>query len=149
MANLSFSTVRTNAYTELYNLLQTGTYAISTNNIHPSYNNKQVIKEGYPQLIIYEPEIATTRLGLAPVTALHTFDIRFVIEVIHNSAANAKTIADEVINKILSGRVVLSAAGIREINFEFDSIEVIEWKQYQSNHHYRLNMNARYIVKQS
>ena len=64
MATLTLATVRTNSYTEIYNLLQTGTNAITTSNIHPSYNNTQTIQEGYPQVIVLEPTVIIRQLTM-------------------------------------------------------------------------------------
>ena len=43
---ITIATIRNAIYTALYNHLQTGTYAITSNNIYPNFNHEQIIKDG-------------------------------------------------------------------------------------------------------
>ena len=150
MVTLTLATVRTNAYTELYNLLQTGSFAITTSNIHPSYNNNQTIKENYPQVIVNEPLTSFERKTMGgsgtSTTKLYNVPIRIKIDIYHNSAANAKTVADEVCNSIITGRETLRQKCLYNIDFDSDDINVVEYAQHKSIHQYSLNLSATFMV---
>ena len=59
---ITLATIRTSIYTTIYKHLQSGTYAISTDNIHPSFNRLQLLQEDYPQVIINAPKIQMSKL---------------------------------------------------------------------------------------
>ncbi len=145
MATLTLATVRTNAYNEVHDILQT-TNAISTDNIHPSYNNNQTIKEGYPQVIVNEPRSSWTKKTMggsnSTATKLYMIPFTIAIDVYHNSASNAKTLTDEVTEKLIGSRETLRTKGIFDIEFDDDDIDVTEYKQHKSIHKYTVNFNA-------
>ena len=145
MATLTVATVRTNFYAEIYAHLQTGTYAISSNNIHPSFNNEQVLKEGYPQVVI-KVKADLKRLTLAPVLPRWRANMHCSILVIDESSANSKTVADQIIDKITSGLSVLRGFGIMNLEFETDSDEQdINYTQEKTIHPRTINFKAIYI----
>jgi len=122
MANLSVATIRTNSYTEIYNHLQTGTYALTTNNIHPSFNNEQVLKEGYPQVVI-KVKSDLKRLTISPTSPKWISTITCSILVWEDSSADSKSVADQIVDKITSGLSVLRSKGIMKLQFEDDDDE--------------------------
>lgn len=93
----SINTIRTDAYNAMNLLLTDATYGITTSNIHSRYNDKNALQEGYPQVII------------KPIITRHSEGFRrngqwayvnYEILVYHNSPENARTVADEIDNKI-------------------------------------------------
>ena len=144
MANLTIATVRTNAYTEIYNHLQTGTYAITSNNIYPNFNHEQIIKDGYPSIVINKPKINFERLTLASLGRWRV-PISVEIECWHNSAANAKTVADKITEKILSGISVLRSKGMYNIEFDGDDTQTIQYTQEKALSVYFIRFKATYI----
>lgn len=141
---ISISTIRTDVYTTIYNHIQTGTYAITTNNIHPSYNRLQSIQESYPQVIITEPIVSFDKLTMG-TKGLYEVPVVVNIDVYEDSSADAKTVADEVSNKILSGRSVLRDAGLKNIKFESDKVDVQPYSQVKTLHTYTISFGATYV----
>jgi hypothetical protein len=141
---ISFATVRNNLYTAVYDHLQTGTYAITSNNIHPSFNSEQVVTEGYPQVIIDEPKLAIERGSVAPREPIRNVPFKIPLEIHHNSAANAKTVADEVTNKIITGNQALRTAGLMMLEFDEEDVDVREYQENKSNHVYKMTLKGVY-----
>ena len=144
VANISLASVRALTYTHLYNFLQTGTYAITTDNIHPSYNHLQRIQEGYPQVIINEPTVEMAKMTFGPA-GQYEIPISVIIDIYEDDSAGAKTVADEVTNKIFTGRSVLNDVGLKRIKFEGDSIDVEPYSQIKTLHTYHLVFTAIYV----
>ena len=142
---LALSTIRTNVYTDVYNHLQTGTYAITTNNIHPVWKDEQLQDESHPQVIITniivpEDKITFGRVGMYEVS------ISFTIEAHHNSAANARTLADEILSKFKgAGKAVLESAKLNNIKLDSESYDMINWAPNELDHVYTMLFTARYI----
>lgn len=150
MATLTLATVRTNAFQEIFDCLQTDN-PITTNNIHASYNNKQTIKENYPQVIVNEPNVSFEKIGMGGVNsnsivALYRIPFRIQIDVYEDSAADAKTVADEVTEKIIGFRDTLRTSNIWNIQFDFDDHEVIEYHQSKSIHIYHIFFTAVFMA---
>ena len=150
MATLTLATVRTNGFQEIFDCLQTDN-PITTNNIHASYNNKQTIKEGYPQVIVNEPDVQFEKIGMGGVNsnsivALYRIPFRIQIDVYEDSAADAKTVADEVTEKIIGFRDTLRTSNIWNIQFDFDDHEVIEFHQDKSIHIYHISFTAIFMA---
>ena len=94
----SITTIRTNAYTAMYNLLSDATKGITNNtNIHSRYNDNNAAKEGYPQVII-KPIVTRRSEGFR--RSGQFADVNYNIIVYHNSPENARTVADEIDNSI-------------------------------------------------
>tara|TARA_Y100000310_G_C20633856_1_gene790124 strand:- start:466 stop:909 length:444 start_codon:yes stop_codon:yes gene_type:complete len=142
---LALSTIRTNIYTDIYNHLQTGTYALTTNNIHPVWKDEQLQDEGFPQVIITnilvpEDKLTFGRLGMYEIS------ISFTIEVHQNSAANARTDADELLDKLKgAGKGVLETAKLNNIKLESEEYNMINWAPNELDHIYTMVFSARYI----
>ena len=140
---ISLSTIRNNAYTTFFDHLQTGTYAISTNNIHTNYSDYRVRAEGYPQIIILSPLI--TQTGSTMTRSSQFFDINYTIEVYHNSAQNARTFSDEIMDKIDSGRSVFTTAKINNLRVTAEDYEVLYHGPKNEQHKITINWVGRYI----
>ena len=144
---ISLSTIRSSVYTTFYNHLQTGAYAITTNNIHPSYNRLQRIQESYPQVIINEPLVGEgVRLTTGRVNNVWEFDITVNIDIYEDSSADAKSVADEVMNKIIIGREVLRVAGFKRLAVASDSVDVEPYSQVKTLHTYTVSIIGVYKV---
>lgn len=141
---IALATIRSNVYTTLYNHLQTGTYAITTNNIHPSYNRLQMIQESYPQVVITEPIVEFTKLTFGS-TGLYEVPVTVSIEIYEDSSSDVKTVADEVSNKIITGRSVLQAVGLKRIKLEPDEAIAEPYSQVKTLHTYTLVFTATYV----
>ena len=146
------STVRTDIYTAFYNTLAvtSATKITNASSVHPSYNNRQTIREGYPQVVVHEPTVMTQRLTLggseAATTVLYRLPFSIRIDIHHNSAANARTVADEVYYSILKGKETLRVTNnLYDINFNEDNISVVEYTQRKSNHIYTINVTGLFM----
>src|SRR3990167_9779500 len=141
---ITIATIRNAIYTALYNYLQNGTYAITSNNIYPNFNHEQIIKDGYPSVIINKPHVPFKRLTVANLGRWKC-DFSVDIEVWHNSSENAKTVADQVTEKILSGILVLRSSGLSMIQFGDDSTNTIPYTQEKTLHTYTIKLSGNYI----
>ena len=97
-AGVTDATIRTSLWDGMYQTLQNGVFAISTNNIHQSMNDKLIESEGYPQVTIYTPEVEGTPISMSKKKLKKK--VTFRIDVYHTSAESMKSLADEVENKI-------------------------------------------------
>ena len=144
---ITLANVRTNTYTTFYNHLQTGAYAISTDNIHPSYNRLQRIQEDYPQVIINEPIVGSaTKLTTGRSNNVWEFPITVNIDIYEDSALDAKALADEIMNKLITGRSELSNAGFKRLRFESDTVDVEPYSQVKTLHTYTVSVSGIYKV---
>lgn len=131
MANLS--TLRTTSYTTCYNHLNAGTYKITNyNNIHPSYNDLQLKQEGFPQVIIRPPKISVKKNTIGGDIKEAIVD--YTIEVRHSSAANMRTVMDEVSNKIRTGVPVFTAANFYPLEEPKDNYDEIYFMPNKTMH---------------
>lgn len=141
---VTLATIRASSYTTMFNHLQTGTYALSTNNIHPSYNDNQLKTEGFPQIIILPPIVSQVKLTLSESQSIKEADVNYTIETYHSSAESAQAIADEVSNNINTGLNVFTAAGLRRVEFTEDDYERSFMGARTSVHKVTLNITFKY-----
>ena len=142
--SIALATIRTNIYTTLYNHLQTGTYAITSNNIHPSFNRDQTTKEGYPQIIITKPIVETSRLTFGSANSYSVpFTVR--IDLYEDSAAESKALADEVMNKLLSGKATLRTNGIKNLQLDEDDVDSTNFTASNTIHQYSVFVKGLFI----
>lgn len=113
---ISFSTLRNKAWMIVYNVLQTGTYAISEDSIFSAMNDQIVATEGYPLVIIEPPKISNNIVTLNR-DGFKKKSISFNIMVYHKTAENVKILTDEVENKLDSAWKVFYGAGMRNMEF--------------------------------
>ena len=145
------STIRTDIHTAFNNIIAVNSATkITSTNVQASYNNRQCIKEGYPQVIIKESTMPTQRLTIggtgSDTTSIYKIPFRIPIDIHHNSAANVKSVADEVYNAILLGKERLrSTYNLYDINFDEDSIQVVVYTQKSTNHIYTLNVTGLFM----
>ena len=109
-------TIRTSTWDTLYNHLQTGTYALSTNNIFSAWNSTLASDKGYPLVIIESPIVSFKKEN---INGEYTnSEIVFNLEVYHNSAQNVKALVDAITNSLLTGKVIFEAQRMMNINIE-------------------------------
>lgn len=113
--DIQLSTIRTDCWEALYNHLQTGDYAISTDNIFSSLNESLISEKGYPMVEIEPPTIGSVKLTLN--REIKGCTVTFTIKVYHDSSKELKVLADEVHNQIESGWKILSSAGLNRPDF--------------------------------
>ena len=133
---VALSTIRANSYTTMYSHLQTGTYAISTDNIHPNYTDSQLKSEGMPQVIIDVTVSSMDKITVGRNSPLYQANINYHITVFHSSAANARTLADEVINKIRTGLSVFYAVNLKGFTFDTDEYTKVYYAAKRTAHIY-------------
>lgn len=139
-------TIRTDLYTKFYNLLQTGTYALSTNNIHPHFNRLQLLQERYPQVIVTAPKVALEKVTFGRgANTKYVANFVVMIEAYHSSSANAKTIADEITQKIIIGESALNADNIKGIQVDSDDLDVTDHSAVDSTHMYTITVTGRVL----
>ncbi len=107
------ATIRHQAWLTLYNHLQTGTYAISTNNIYSAMNDALVKTVGYPFVIIEPPKVDNTSLTINEGDGRRR-TISFMIRVYHTSSKSLKILQDEIEDKITTGEIVLTRNRLRK-----------------------------------
>ena len=110
---ISLTNLDDNLWNIMYNHLQTGTYAISTDNIHGAMNDVQIDSEGYPQVIILTPKYELSKITM---DGKHTqLDVNFNVQVFHTNGENIKLLFGEIVGKILSGESVFLAEGLSQM----------------------------------
>ena len=145
---VALATIRKDAYEAMYDHLQTGAYAISTNNIHPVFTDNALAKEGFPQVII-KVRIKSHQLTIGQNPIIHA-EIQYEIQSIHNSSENAKDIADEIWNKIYTGKQTLAGHNLysNKENFSEDDYDMEYYAWNKIIHTYTQTFNFRYTHTQ-
>lgn len=145
-------TVRTDIHTAFNNIIavNTDTKITASAKVYASFNNRQLIRDDYPQIIIRESTVLLQKLTIgsseSAATDIYRIPIRVQIEVYHNSAANVKIVADEVFKGIIKGKERLRETyNIYDINFDEDSIQVIEYTQRKTLHIYTLTITGLFM----
>lgn len=124
------ATLRTTAWDEIYTYLQT-TNAISTNNIFSSWNSTLASDKGYP-LVIIEPPLASFE-KINVVGDMTSSEVAINIQVYNTSSQSCKSLADEVIAKLIAGRVTFSSAGLK--NMQIDAGSYDTWREGEKKIH--------------
>ena len=137
------ATIRTSTWDVMYNHLQTGTYAISTNNIFSAWNSNLANDKGYPLVILMPP---STSFEKATLTGEITeSEVVYNIEVYHTNAQNLKALADEITNSLITGRTVFS--GNRLMNMEISGDDYETWAEGSKKiHRVAFNVTYRYVA---
>ena len=139
---VSRATLRTDTWDTVYNHLQTGTYAISTSNIFSSMNSALIKSKGYPIVIIYPPN--TSFMKETVTGAITNSNINILIEVYDDNSQDVKALADEVTNKLITGKSVLQA--VRLMNMTIEDSDSDSWVEGQKKiHRISFNVTFRYI----
>jgi len=138
---VSKSTIRDNAWTDIYTYLQT-TNAISTNNIFSAWNSTLAEDKGYPLVIIGPPKTSFSKIDLQASST--NSEVVMTIEVYHNNSANLKALADEVTDKLEAGRSTFATAGI--FNMDIDSGSFDTWREGNKKiHHYAFDVSFNFM----
>jgi len=143
--SISASTIRDKSWLALYDLLQSGTYEISTDNIYGAMNDKLVSEVGYPLVIISPPNVSNTKLMLNR-DGIREATINFNIMVYHTSQANVKTLADEISYNIDKGWNNLAGQGLKNLNFEQDDYDYFTDGERGTIHVYNIPVSFRYVI---
>jgi len=141
---VGIATLTTDKWQILYDFLQTGTYALSTNNIYSAYNDELIANKGLPLVIIYPPSVS---ISLVDLPGNHKMvDIVYNIEVFHKTSKECKSLVDEIVNKLCAGQNVISAYDMRRKREGF--ISTLDYDSWQSGkhriHRYTVAVNYRY-----
>lgn len=144
---VTMATLSTTTWDVMYNHLQTGTYAISTNNIFSAYNDKIINDVGLPVVVIYPPTFSIKQLDMKGETLLAP--ISFMIEAYHKSAQDCKVLIDDIQNKIVVGYDVFAAARMKRPRDREEWINTISYDSWNHGdkhriHKYTLEVNFRY-----
>lgn len=108
---VTFATLRNNLWLAVNNTLESGTFAISTGNIHSAMNDAQIDSEGYPQVIVHKPTFDRDGLDLSNTSI--DCGTTFFVQIFHTTSASAGTLADEVENKFWIAQEVWDGLGLR------------------------------------
>lgn len=112
--SITGDTARDKAWIALYNHLQSGTYAITTNNIHSAMSDDLVKTEGYP-LVIIEPASTTNTKLTMNRDGIKERPITFNIMVYENTVILVEQLADEVEASIDNGWRNLAGSGLKNL----------------------------------
>jgi len=143
---MTFNQLTTQAWSIMYNHLQTGLYALSTDNIFSAYNDQLISNVGFPLVIIYPPVISIKNIDMKG--QIKRASIGFQIDIFHKTAKDLKTLTDEVIDKLNTGYIVFATNKLRKIKDGewFSSIDYDSWKYDTQNvHTYSIEVNYKYI----
>jgi len=130
----SLATIRTDVYTAFKNLLDTGTYALTTNNIYPYVSDIQRAQKDYPLVEI------KVNIDSIPRDTLNggnlTVEGSVMITAYHNSSANIKSLADEITNKLTTwgAKQVLAGGGITIVDIDEDLQEPFGYMPKRTEH---------------
>lgn len=143
---LDINTIRTNLFTDINSHITSGTYVINNpNNVHPSFNDHQFRSEGAPQIIISDIIISEKQLTLGR-KGLYEIPFSLMFHIYHTSAANARTIADEVMSKFRgAGKAFLRTLKFKRLSWENDDYERVAYGPKRSVHIYHMNLVGVFI----
>ena len=113
--SITGDTVRDKAWIALYNHLQTGTYAISTDTIHSAMSDDLVKTHGYPIVIIDPASTTNTKLTMNR-DGIKERPVVFNIMVYHNTVLSVEQLADEVEASIDNGWRNLAGSGLKNLD---------------------------------
>lgn len=144
---MGLSTLTTTVWDIMYNHLQTGTYAISTNNIFSAWNDDLIKDKGFPIVVIEAPRYSISKFTKNG-SVLRCF-ITFNIECYHKTAAACKVLCDEIQTKLITGYSVFATAGLKRTIDEdwFSVLDYDSWSYADKHkiHRYTLTVNFNYI----
>jgi len=112
--SITGDTVRDKAWIALYNHLQTGTYAISTDTIHSAMSDDLVKSHGYP-IVIIEPASTSNVKLMMNRDGIKERPITFNIMVYENTVIKVEQLADEVEASLDNGWRNLAGSGLKNL----------------------------------
>jgi len=139
---VALATFVQNTWDTVYNHLQTGTYALTTNNIYSAYNDKLATTVGYPLVIIQPPIISRQKITLDG--ELQEAMGNILIEVYHTSAQNVKVLFDELHQSLWTGRSVFHAVNMYRVSIDTGDYDVYT-EGRKKKHVMSLNFNFVYV----
>lgn len=143
---VSFSELSTSTWDVMYAHLQTGTYAISTNNIFSAWNDELIADKGFP-IVIIRPAL----LSIKSITingSVKKAEVKYQIDIYHKTSQAMKVQVDEVINKLIIGYNVFAAARLKKVKDDwFSTINYTSWRlgETQRVHMYSLEINYTFV----
>jgi len=141
---VDINSIRTDSWDAVYNLLQTGTHAITTNNIFSSWNSQLIKDKGHPMVIIKPSKVDIQKLTVKGNTL--RCPVELPIEVYHNNSKNCKAVADEVTAKLIAGRIVLTQSGL--YGMEIESVDEDSWQDGKTRKEHFISFNATFTYTQ-
>jgi len=142
---IALATISTDLWDTLYNHLQTGTYAITTNNIFSAFNDKLIADVGLPIVVIQPPDISLKSNNMN--SSITIAEVSYIIEIYHKTAADLKTVTEEVINKIRTGYNVFALVNLKRTRDDwFKTIGYDSWQTAPNHriHKYVMEVSFRY-----
>lgn len=124
---VTFATIRNSSWQSVFNFLQTGTYAISTDNIYSAKNDELISSVGYPIVILEKPTVNITRKTLN-MDGVKEASVHFAIRVYHTSGKTAEVLADEISSKFISGWRSLSSNGLKSMDMPTTDTDIYREK---------------------
>jgi len=132
----------TDIWKSVYDVLQTGTYAISTDNIYSAYNDELIKDVGYPVVIIRVPNVTMEKQTITGKKI--QAEITVVIDVYHNSSKNMKVIVDEIMYAFKNARTEFVADNLYRVNV--DTTDSDFWTDgMKTIHIYTISVTMRYV----
>jgi len=108
----SKNTLSSDAWDEIHTYLQT-TNPISTNNIFGAMNSTLVKDNGYPIVIIGTPLASLQKLNVTGEFIMS--EINISIEAYQTSQQGVKVLKDEIVAKLLAGRITFAGNGFKRM----------------------------------
>jgi hypothetical protein len=133
---VSIATLTTSTWDAVYNFLQTGTYALTTNNIYSAYNDRLLVNTALPIVIVYHPSISISEVN----KNIRYAKISFTIEIYHKTAENLKSVTDELLNKFMTGYAVFEAISLKKARANW--IETLDYSSWESGENHRIHRNT-------
>ena len=142
----SLSSLRTNSWDAVYTYITTKdatpAVPISTTHVHSTMNSKLVGAENYPQVAINTPTLEVMKVTVDGRTV--QANIFFFIEIYTTSAQTVKSLADEVMQRMLDGRSYFM--GERMCNMTFEGDDYSTWDDGDKKiHRISMNISFRFI----
>jgi hypothetical protein len=130
------------AWQIMYDHLQTGAYAISTNNIFSAWNDKLVEDVGMPLIVIYPPSFSRSCLSLNG--AVVQDPVSFTLEIYHKTSKDVKQLTDEIISKLVNGYSVFATSGLKRDMKNW--IKTVDYSAWTNGNHrlHRYTIEANY-----
>jgi hypothetical protein len=141
---VSKNTLTTNVWDEVYAVLQTGAFAITTNNIFSAWNSTLANDKGYPLVILDPPSANLNKLSAngAFIQSRAVVNCR----VYHTSSQNVKAVRDEIVSKLLAARKFLAGKRLLRLNIEDGDYDV--WSEGNKRIH-RLSFGIIFFYAES
>lgn len=139
----SLSTLRDNSFTTMQSVLEDETDGLSTSNIHSSYNDRLMKSEGYPQVIINQPDIDRSTIDFN--NSLRNCIITLEVEVRHSSAENLRKMMDEVNDTVKAQLGTFRTAGFELEDEPGDEFNKLRYAPQKTQHIGLVRFEFRFV----